>query len=90
VTGGGTNSIGRSIALRFAREGAKVGVLDINESNAIDPPPEHWDATRNGECLNERNALPEDLAGPAFSLASPDSDFMSGQALVVDGDLYHN
>ena len=28
--GGGTNSIGRSIALRFALEGAQVGVLDID------------------------------------------------------------
>ncbi len=32
--GGGTNSIGRSIALRFALEGARVGVLDIDESGA--------------------------------------------------------
>ena len=32
--GGGTNSIGRSISLRFALEGAKVGVLDIDESGA--------------------------------------------------------
>lgn len=35
ITGaGGTNSIGRSVAIRFAREGAKVGVLDIDGPSA--------------------------------------------------------
>jgi NAD(P)-dependent dehydrogenase (short-subunit alcohol dehydrogenase family) len=35
VTGaGGTNSIGRSIALRLAAEGASVGVLDVAEERA--------------------------------------------------------
>ena len=33
--GGGTNSIGRSISLRLAAEGAKVGVLDIDGPGAI-------------------------------------------------------
>jgi NAD(P)-dependent dehydrogenase (short-subunit alcohol dehydrogenase family) len=31
--------------------------------------------------------VPEDLAGPAFFLASPDSDFMSCQTLLVDGGV---
>ena len=32
--GGGTNSIGRAICLRYAREGARVAVLDINGEGA--------------------------------------------------------
>jgi NAD(P)-dependent dehydrogenase (short-subunit alcohol dehydrogenase family) len=28
---------------------------------------------------------PEDLVGPAIFLASPASDFMTGQSLVIDG-----
>jgi NAD(P)-dependent dehydrogenase (short-subunit alcohol dehydrogenase family) len=33
----------------------------------------------------KRDEQPEDLAGPVFFLASPESNFMSGQMLVVDG-----
>ena len=32
--GGGTNSIGRSICLRLAAEGAKVGVVDLDGAKA--------------------------------------------------------
>ena len=36
---------------------------------------------------HERNEMPEDLAGPAFFLASTDSDFMTCQTLLVDGGV---
>jgi 3-oxoacyl-[acyl-carrier protein] reductase len=52
--------------------------------------PEHWDRTRRGQCLSERNEVADDLAGPAFFLASADSDFMTGQTILVDGGLNHN
>ena len=32
--GGGTNSIGRAICLRYGAEGAKVAVLDVNAAGA--------------------------------------------------------
>lgn len=35
----------------------------------------------------KRAEYPEDLVGTAIYLASPDSDFMTGQALVVDGGV---
>ena len=35
--------------------------------------------------LSERDETPDDLAGPAFFLASADSDFMTCQTLLVDG-----
>ena len=35
-------------------------------------------------CL-KRDATPEDLTGTVIFLASTDSDFMSGQTVVVDG-----
>jgi 3-oxoacyl-[acyl-carrier protein] reductase len=48
------------------------------------------DSIRRGQCLTERSELADDLAGPAFFLASADSDFMTGQTLLVDGGLNFN
>ena len=93
---GGVIGFTRALARELGPEGIRVNALapgfTLSGANMeeVDAPPEHWEATRKGQCLSERNELPEDLAGPAFFLASPDSDFMSGQALVVDGGLYHN
>jgi len=51
---------------------------------------ERADAIRRGQCLDQRNEAADDLAGPAFFLASADSDFMTGQTLLVDGGLNFN
>jgi NAD(P)-dependent dehydrogenase (short-subunit alcohol dehydrogenase family) len=49
---------------------------------------QEWYArNRETQALNQRNEVPEDLTGPAFFLASPDSDFMTCQALLVDGGV---
>jgi len=48
------------------------------------------EAIRQGQCLSERSEVADDLAGPAFFLASADSDFMTGQTLLVDGGLNFN
>jgi NAD(P)-dependent dehydrogenase (short-subunit alcohol dehydrogenase family) len=45
------------------------------------------EAQRDRQALNERNELPEDLAGPALFLASEDSDFVTAQMLVVDAGV---
>ena len=42
-------------------------------------------AARRNERALKRDELPEDLVGAIFFLASPDSDFMTGQILNVDG-----
>jgi NAD(P)-dependent dehydrogenase (short-subunit alcohol dehydrogenase family) len=47
--------------------------------------PSLWEETRKRQCLSERNATPDDLTGPVLFLASADSDFMTGQTLLVDG-----
>jgi 3-oxoacyl-[acyl-carrier protein] reductase len=46
--------------------------------------PDHPVAMREQRAL-ARDEAPEDLAGPAFFLASPDSDFMTCQTILVDG-----
>jgi NAD(P)-dependent dehydrogenase (short-subunit alcohol dehydrogenase family) len=38
----------------------------------------------------KRDAYPEDLIGALVFLASPDSDFVTGQSLVVDGGSVNN
>ena len=48
-------------------------------------PTERSEVNRTGQALTDRNEIPEDLAGPAFFLASSDSHFMTGQTLLVDG-----
>jgi NAD(P)-dependent dehydrogenase (short-subunit alcohol dehydrogenase family) len=49
VTGAG-NGIGRGVALRFAKEGAKVGVLDLNEQMARETVEQI--ASRGGSALS--------------------------------------
>jgi 3-oxoacyl-[acyl-carrier protein] reductase len=46
--------------------------------------PQHPVAMREQRAL-ARDEVSEDLAGPAFFLASPDSDFMTCQTILVDG-----
>jgi len=40
---------------------------------------------RAGRALCDRDQTAEDLAGPAFFLAGPDSDFMTCQTILIDG-----
>ena len=47
--------------------------------------PEHPVAMRARRALAGRDEAAEDLAGPAFFLASEDSDFMTCQTILVDG-----
>ena len=56
--GGGPNSIGRSISLRFAEEGATVGVWDIDTAGA-----ERWSA-RSGTAAGSAIALTCDVSLP--------------------------
>ncbi len=52
--------------------------------------PEWYQHNKEKQAFHERNEIPEDLAGPAFFLASPDSDFMTCQTLLVDGGATPN
>ncbi len=56
----------------------------LSEEN---PSPETVEARqkKTGDRAIKRVQLPEDLAGAVAFFASPDSDFITGQTLVVDG-----
>ena len=71
ITGaGGTNSIGRSIALRFAAEGAKVGVTSVDGKSAATVADEI--VAEGGEAIavacDERWTLPLGPGGRFYTL----------------------
>ena len=81
----------------FSRALAKeVGAYNINVNTlcpgfTLSAEPASWtEEVRQYEVSSrilKRSEYPEDLVGTAIYLASPDSDFMTGQALVVDGGV---
>jgi len=93
---GGIIGLTRALARELGPEGIRVNALapgftltEANMEQASDAR-EHWDEVLRGQCLSERHEMADDLAGPAFFLASSDSDFMTGQTILVDGGLRHN
>jgi 3-oxoacyl-[acyl-carrier protein] reductase len=88
---GGIIGFTRALARELGPEGIRVNAIapgfTLTEANMEQAAGalEHWEATRKSQCLPDRNEEADDLAGPAFYLASSDSDFMTGQTLVVDG-----
>jgi NAD(P)-dependent dehydrogenase (short-subunit alcohol dehydrogenase family) len=54
---------------------------------------EKWMAGRDGNKATralKRYQIPEDLIGTLIFLSSEDSDFMTGQSMVVDGGSANN
>lgn len=90
---GGVIGFTRSIGKELGEFGIRVNALapGFTLSNAqfeLTKDARAWyDVNRDKQSIKERNEIPEDLAGPAFFLASEDSDFMSCQTVLVDGGL---
>ncbi len=93
---GGIIGLTRALARELGPEGIRVNALapgfTLTEANMEQAANarSHWDEVRMGQCLQERHEEADDVAGPAFFLASADSDFMTGQTILVDGGLRHN
>ena len=90
---GGVIGFTRSLGRELGEFGIRVNAIapGFTLSNAqleLTKDAQDWYVVnRERQALKERNEVPEDLAGPAFFLASEDSDFMSCQTLLVDGGL---
>jgi NAD(P)-dependent dehydrogenase (short-subunit alcohol dehydrogenase family) len=86
---GFTRSIGRELGQFGIRVNAIAPGFTISDAQLeLTKDSQEWyERNKNVQALNKRNEVPEDLAGPAFFLASPDSDFMTCQALLVDGGV---
>jgi len=86
---GFTRSLGRELGEFGIRVNAIAPGFTLSDAQLeLTKDARDWyEVNRNRQALKERNEVPEDLAGPALFLASPDSDFMTCQTLLVDGGL---
>jgi 3-oxoacyl-[acyl-carrier protein] reductase len=78
----------KSLALELGRDGIRVNCVAPGSTLSEEQPDEgvlrmREDAIRTRALA--RVQVPEDLVGAVAFLASPDSDFITGQTLVVDG-----
>lgn len=84
----GVVGLTRGLARELGACGINVNSLTpgstLTEARTKAYPQEMLDKKIKGRCI-ERQAEPKDLLGAAIFLASSDSDFMTGQSMVVDG-----
>ena len=81
----------RSLAREVGAHGITVNVitpgLTVTRTVRENFPAELLEMQRKRRAI-QRDELPEDLVGPVFFLASPDSNFITGQILNVDGGSF--
>ncbi len=82
----------RSLAHELGGDGITVNSIlpgaTETEIERATVSPEQRKAMLAMRCVS-RAETPEDLVGTALFLASPDSEFLTGQSLTVDGGLTH-
>ena len=95
TTKGGIIGFTRSLAREVGSAGICVNTIapgytetDILRENPMDPE-EVLNGIVSGRCI-KRVQTPEDLTGTVVFLASDDSDFITGQTIVVDGGSSHS
>jgi len=88
---GGLRNLTRAMAAEWSHAGLQVNGLapgyiltEMTRPLAEDPEFDTWVRDRTPA---RRWGRPEDLAGPAVWLASPASDFVTGQVIYVDGGM---
>ena len=60
---------------------------DLVEIGKFDKHGESMDSIAENMILMKRYSYPEDIVGTASFLASPESDYMTGQLLMIDGGM---
>ncbi|MEX0344645.1 MAG: SDR family NAD(P)-dependent oxidoreductase [Rhizobiaceae bacterium] len=87
---GALTAMTRALSRELGHAGICVNSLapGLTMSDSIQANPEHLNQTRDRVVASraiQRDAWPEDLTGALIFLASSDSDFVTGQTIVVDG-----
>lgn len=93
-------SLTQTAAKEYARDGITVnaycpGVAGTSMWDRIDEAMSHYLGTKPGEAFEKfssgillgRTQEPEDVANLVSFLASPDSDYITGQAIITDGGM---
>lgn len=60
---------------------------DLVEMGMFDKQGESMDSIAENMILMKRYSYPEDIVGTASFLASPESDYMTGQLIMIDGGM---
>lgn len=84
----GVIGLTRSLAREFGRDGITVNLVapGLTVTKAVkDRFPQDLLEEQIERRAIKREEKPEDLVGTVFFLASPDSDFVTGQSIIVDG-----
>jgi 3-oxoacyl-[acyl-carrier protein] reductase len=77
------------LARELGSDGIRVNAIAPGgTATSNDPAEDAGHAVAVAERAIQRVQRPEDLVGPMLFLATPDSDFVTGQTLVVDGGQY--
>src|ERR1700704_758817 len=85
---GGVLSFTRTLAREVGPSGIRVNAIAPGSTLSEENPSEEIMRMRQGPVADRalpRVQLPSDLVGAVLFFASPDSDFVTGQTLVVDG-----
>lgn len=86
---GGVAQLTKALANEWASRGVQVNAIAPGYFRTENTSALQQDETRNRQILEripaQRWGEPEDLAGAAVFLASPASDYVNGEVLVVDG-----
>lgn len=82
-----TKALSRELGQHNITINAVAPGLTITEVNADVFSPTHMAEVRKAKAL-QRDQFPNDLVGTMLFLCSSDSDFMTGQTLVVDGGRF--
>jgi 3-oxoacyl-[acyl-carrier protein] reductase len=85
---GGVLSFTRTLAREVGSSGIRVNAIAPGSTLSEENPSEdviQMRQSRVGDRALQRLQVPADLVGAVLFFASPDSDFITGQTLVVDG-----